>query len=177
MLQILNINYNYYVHYYYFFRQNLFEARCYNQWKSLLLVCYCKTCYDLVKIACSLRVFYFHWRHQRRCMALHHTWNRSSPKQKKVNNITLLSCAMSFFSLSSWGYPCIECYMVESASRQDAANPAFSLFTQAGKMGSSCLLGMSRVDPARKSSPFGHTINPLSTKLAQDGCILASFFH
>ena len=44
----------------------------------------------------SKSVFYFHWRHQRRCMALHHTWNRSSPKPKKVNNITLLLCAMSF---------------------------------------------------------------------------------
>ena len=35
---------------------------------------------------------------------------------------------------------------------------------QAGKMGSSCPLGISRVGPARKSSPFGYVINPLLTK-------------
>ena len=54
-------------------------------------------------------------------MALHHTWNRSSPKPKKVNNIALLSCAMSFSLYHPEGKPCMECYMVESASGQDAA--------------------------------------------------------
>lgn len=44
-------------------------------------------------------------------------------------------------------------------------------------MGSSCALGMSRVDPARKSSRLGYIINPLLTKLVEDGCILASFFY
>lgn len=71
----------------------------------------------------------------------------------------------------------MECYMVESASGQDAANPGFLSATRAGKMGSSCALGMSRVDPARKSSRLGYIINPLLTKLVEDGCILASFFY
>ena len=40
-------------------------------------------------------------------------------------------------------------YMAESASGQDEVNPAFWLATQAGKMGPSCPLGISRVGPAR----------------------------
>ena len=55
--------------------------------------------------------------------------------------------------------------MTESVSGQDEANPAFWLATRAGKIDLSCPLGISRVVPARKSSVFGHIINPLLTKL------------
>ena len=42
--------------------------------------------------------------------------------------------------------------MVESVSRQDEANSAFSLATRASKMGLFRRLGISRVGPARKCS-------------------------
>ena len=50
-------------------------------------------------------------------------------------------------------------YMAEPASRQDEANPAFWLASQAGKN--------SPVGPARKSPLFDHIINPLLTKLVR----------
>ena len=54
-----------------------------------------------------------------------------------------------------------------AASGQDEANPVFRLATQAGKMGLSYPPGISRVGPARKSSLFGHIMNPLLTKLVR----------
>ena len=56
-------------------------------------------------------------------------------------------------------------YMPESARGQDKANPAFWLATRVGEMGPFCPLGILRVGPARKTSLFGHIINPLFTKL------------
>ena len=41
-------------------------------------------------------------------------------------------------------------YMAESTSGQDDANPVFRLATRAGKEGTSCPLGISRVGPAKK---------------------------
>ena len=55
--------------------------------------------------------------------------------------------------------------MAESASGQDVVNPAFWLASQGQDMGSSCPPGISRVSTSRKSSLFGHLINPLLTKL------------
>ena len=57
--------------------------------------------------------------------------------------------------------------MAESASGQNEASPVFPLATRAGKTGSSYPLGISRVGPARTSYLFGHTINPLMTKLGR----------
>ena len=51
------------------------------------------------------------------------------------------------------------------ARGQDKANPAFWLATRVGEMGPFCPLGILRVGPARKTSLFGHIINPLFTKL------------
>ena len=50
------------------------------------------------------------------------------------------------------------CYMAESASGQDKANPAFWLATQAGP------LRISRVGPVRENSLFGRTVNHLLTR-------------
>ena len=57
--------------------------------------------------------------------------------------------------------------MTKSASGQDEANSAFSLATQASKLGPSCPFGIFRVGPARTSSLFGHMINPLLNKLVR----------
>ena len=57
--------------------------------------------------------------------------------------------------------------MAESPSWEDKANPAFWLATRAGKMGSSCPLGICGVGPARISSLFGYILNPLLTKLVR----------
>ena len=42
-------------------------------------------------------------------------------------------------------------YMAESTSGQDDANPVFRLATRAGKEGTSCPLGISRVGPTKKT--------------------------
>lgn len=57
-------------------------------------------------------------------------------------------------------------YMAESMNRQDLANPAFWLVTQAGKM-SPCLphSGFPTMVPQEKFFFFGHTINPLLASL------------
>ena len=47
-------------------------------------------------------------------------------------------------------------YMAGSASEQDKANPVFWLATRVGKMGLSCLLGISHIVPA-KAQFFGVT--------------------
>ena len=53
-------------------------------------------------------------------------------------------------------------YMAESTSGQDDANPVFRLATRAGKEGTSCPLGISRVGPAKKRyliNVYIHVIN------------------
>ena len=52
--------------------------------------------------------------------------------------------------------------MAESTSGQDDANPVFRLATRAGKEGTSCPLGISRVGPAKKKkfcNKCTHVIN------------------
>ena len=57
-------------------------------------------------------------------------------------------------------------YKAESASWRDEANPAFlSDDTRYLDTSLRCPLGISRVGPARKISPFVHAITPLLTNL------------
>ena len=52
--------------------------------------------------------------------------------------------------------------MAGSASRQDEANPVFRLATRVGKIGLSCMLGISCFVPAKvKFFVVGYMINPL----------------
>ena len=54
-------------------------------------------------------------------------------------------------------------FMAKSKSRQDKGNPVFWMVTPAGKMDPPCPLGIFHFGPARISSFFGHTTNPLLT--------------
>ena len=67
----------------------------------------------------------------------------------------LIRCTSTILYFIMWLNPPL------SASGQDKANLAFWLATRVGKP------GVSRAGPTRKSSLFGHTINPLLTRLVR----------